>query len=163
MSLQPAATKSTQRLRQTASARGRSGWTCARKMLVRHGRRRGEGVGSDADADAAETPRSPHPRLEKVSTSRGLLASRAASNEMNMKTKEQRGFILAACHSATTAVRSFDTAEHGCEIKGGVCPPCNVGVLCRRHDLLRRGQGEKARDPSAPGHGATRGLTLTSR
>lgn len=69
--LQPAATKSAERLRQAVGERRRWSsrtrtwtWTCQRKLLVRERRWRGEGI--IADADAARAPRSAHHWLEKV-------------------------------------------------------------------------------------------------
>lgn len=74
MPLQSAATKPAKGLRETFSGGRRSRrtrtrtwtWTCSREGLARGERWGGEGVDSDADADAGPAARYPHRRLEKV-------------------------------------------------------------------------------------------------
>lgn len=134
VSLQPAATKSAERVRETVGARrGRSGWTWACEILVRHGRWRWRWGGqrkdgdTDADADAAQTPRYAHPGMEEVRGSRGVPARRA----MYPKTKS-----VTATHCC--CLFFLRTRRTGAKIKGGVFAPCNVVcLLCGRHRIYR--------------------------
>lgn len=81
VSLQQAATKSAQRLRQAVSEGKRATWTWtwARKIRSRWGRWRGAGTNGDGGADSAQTPRVAHRRLEKVSGSESITARLIAS------------------------------------------------------------------------------------